>query len=75
MGKFLNSHNIPSLEPWDIARYVLKDTDWTQLPDCGLTSTCKTNFATYRASLRAIKSSEPSHADVTWPTEPTLEWE
>ena len=51
MGKFLNSHDIPSMEPWDIARYVLKDTDWTQLPDCGLTSTCKTNFATYRASL------------------------
>ena len=51
---------------------ILKATDWTQLPDCGLTDACVTLFATYRSSIRNIKRTNPSNP--TWPDAPTEEW-
>ena len=51
---------------------ILKATDWTQLPDSGLTSDCVAAFATYRASIRTIRKTNPSSP--TWPDAPTEEW-
>jgi len=51
---------------------ALLASDWTQLPDSGLTSSCKTAYATYRAALRAIRSSDEVATD--WPAKPELEW-
>ena len=50
----------------------LKESDWTQLADCGLTDACVANFVTYRASLRTIRRTDPSNP--TFPTKPTEEW-
>ncbi len=57
-----------------IADHLLKQTDWTQLPDSGLTDACVANFATYRASVRTIRKTNPNIDTVTWPTVPTEEW-
>lgn len=54
------------------AQTKLAASDWTQLADTGLTSACVAEFATYRASLRAIRKNPT--ADPTWPTEPTEVW-
>ena len=54
------------------AEYILAATDWTQLPDSGLTSDCVAEFKTYRASIRAIRKANPSSP--TWPDAPTEEW-
>ena len=54
------------------AETILKATDWTQLPDSGLTSDCVAAFATYRASIRTIRQTTP--ANPTWPDAPTEEW-
>jgi hypothetical protein len=51
---------------------ILKKTDWTQLSDSGLTSDCVALFATYRASIRIIRRTNPT--DPTWPDAPTEEW-
>jgi len=56
----------------DTAEAILKATDWTQLPDSGLTADCVTAFATYRASIRTIRQTNP--ANPTWPDAPTEEW-
>lgn len=56
----------------DTADAILKATDWTQLPDSGLTADCVTAFATYRASIRTIRQTTP--ANPTWPDAPTEEW-
>jgi hypothetical protein len=56
----------------DIAQHLLDISDWTQLPDSGLTDACVTAFATYRASLRTIRKTNPSSP--AWPTAPTEEW-
>ena len=53
------------------AEAILKATDWTQIPNSGLTSACVTAFDTYRASIRAIRKN-PSNP--TWPDAPTEEW-
>ena len=50
----------------------LKETDWTQLSDCGLTDACVAKFVTYRASLRTIRRTNPSNP--TFPSAPTEEW-
>jgi len=51
---------------------LLKETDWTQLPDSGLTDACVALFAIYRTSIRTIRRTNP--ASPTWPDAPTEEW-
>jgi len=51
---------------------ILKASDWTQLPDSGLTDACVALFATYRASIRTIRQTNPDNP--TWPDAPTEEW-
>lgn len=54
------------------AEELLKATDWTQLPDSGLTDACVAAFATYRASIRTIRKTNPDSP--TWPDAPAEEW-
>ena len=56
----------------DFAQYLLSQTDWTQLPDSGLTDACVAAFATYRASIRTIRQTNPDNP--TWPDAPSEEW-
>lgn len=57
----------------------LRSTDWTQMADSPLTDAKKTEWATYRQSLRDVPSNNPSPSfdddgaltGVTWPTEPS----
>jgi len=51
---------------------LLKETDWTQLPDSGLTDACVAAFVTYRASIRTIRKTNPDSP--TWPDAPTEDW-
>ena len=46
-----------------------ENTDWTQLPDIGLTLTNVGEWRTYRATLRAIVKN-PSAGDITFPDKP-----
>jgi hypothetical protein len=48
----------------------LAETDWTQAADSPLTDSKKTEWATYRQSLRDITDSATSLDDVTWPEKP-----
>ena len=59
-------------EPKDVAEELLRVSDWTQIPNSGLTSACVTAFDTYRQSLRTIRKTNPDNP--TWPTAPTEEW-
>jgi len=54
------------------AEAILNATDWTQLPDSGLTDACVALFATYRANIRTIRQTNPDNP--TWPDAPTEEW-
>ena len=54
------------------ATLILQASDWTQLPDSGLTSDCVAAFATYRASIRTIRQTNPDNP--TWPDAPSEEW-
>jgi len=56
----------------ETANVILQATDWTQLPDSGLTDACVSLFATYRASIRNIRQTNPDNP--TWPDAPTEEW-
>jgi hypothetical protein len=48
----------------------LSDSDWTQLPDSQLTDAKKTEWATYRQSLRDVPSQSSFPTTITWPTKP-----
>ena len=53
---------------------LLSASDWTQLPDTALSDSKKTEWATYRQSLRDVPANNSSasvRSDVTFPTEPT----
>ena len=49
----------------------LIDTDWTQMADSPLTSDKKTEWASYRTSLRDLPSASGFPHTMTWPTEPS----
>jgi hypothetical protein len=48
---------------------LLKESDWTQLPDSPLTNQKQTEWQVYRQSLRDI-TSQPSPFSIVWPTSP-----
>ena len=48
----------------------LTDTDWTQMADSPLASDKKTEWATYRQSLRDLPTASGFPHTMTWPTEP-----
>jgi len=56
----------------EVCLRALIDSDWTQLPDVGLTTASVANWATYRAKLRQIKDGDLGFSD--WPTEPEKEY-
>ena len=49
---------------------LLADSDWTQLPDSPLSTSVKTEWATYRQALRDLTNNIDSNGEVTFPTEP-----
>tara|TARA_R100000388_G_scaffold94585_1_gene82306 strand:+ start:904 stop:1329 length:426 start_codon:yes stop_codon:yes gene_type:complete len=50
---------------------LLTASDWTQLSDSPLSSTKKTEWATYRQALRDLPANTSDFANPTYPTEPT----
>tara|TARA_R100001443_G_scaffold387_2_gene1466 strand:+ start:1513 stop:1881 length:369 start_codon:yes stop_codon:yes gene_type:complete len=53
---------------------LLTESDWTQTVDSPLSSSKKTEWATYRQALRDVpanNSSKTSFDNVVWPTEPS----
>ena len=49
----------------------LVDSDWTQATDSPLASDKKTEWATYRQSLRDLPTSQANAEYITWPSEPS----
>tara|TARA_B100002019_G_scaffold291309_1_gene311125 strand:- start:1421 stop:1648 length:228 start_codon:yes stop_codon:yes gene_type:complete len=74
MYKYITSSvkTIPNNDVEETANSILQASDWTQLPDSGLTDNCVALFKTYRASIRTIRRTNPSNP--TWPDAPTEEW-
>lgn len=54
------------------AKQELIDTDWTQLPDVGLTTDSVINWRTYRTTIRQIKDGDLGLSD--WPDQPAKEY-
>tara|TARA_R100001086_G_scaffold169754_1_gene92547 strand:- start:126 stop:353 length:228 start_codon:yes stop_codon:yes gene_type:complete len=61
-----------------VAQRFLNDTDWTQIPNSGLTADCVSAFGVYRNALRVIRKRANSGTSIpsseTWPTVPKEEW-
>ena len=73
-----NYKNISTLRPDGVeiiestAEAILNATDWTQIPNNGLTDACVTAFNEYRAAIRTIRQTNPDNP--TWPDAPSEEW-
>jgi hypothetical protein len=50
-------------------KYLLQETDWTQLSDAPLTATEKKMWEKYRQELRDI-TKQPLDSDMVWPNRP-----
>ena len=53
------------------AKSLLKNSDWSALPDVNLAN--KSEWEAYRAALRTI-ARNPQEGDLNWPTEPQNIW-
>lgn len=51
---------------------LMRDTDWTQMPDVQLTAEKKAEFADYRQALRDIPQNVGNPDDVVWPEKPVI---
>lgn len=63
-----------STDPLEILRRerdgLLKNSDWSQLPDAPLSAQEKTDWATYRQALRDLPSNTVDPENPDWPTKP-----
>ena len=50
---------------------LLRESDWTQFTDSPLTDSKKTEWKTYRQSLRDLPATESDPENPTWPTMPS----
>ena len=50
---------------------LLRESDWTQLTDSPLTDSKKTEWKTYRQSLRDLPATESDPENATFPTKPS----
>lgn len=48
---------------------LLQESDWTQLPDCPISSEKKEEWQTYRQQLRDV-TNQPDPKNIIWPTKP-----
>lgn len=53
-----------------VRTWLLKASDWTQIPDSPLSESDKTAWSTYRTNLRNITDTYTSLDTVVWPTAP-----
>ncbi|UDM18404.1 tail fiber assembly protein [Vogesella sp. XCS3] len=49
---------------------LLRECDWTQMPDAPLTAEQKTAWATYRQALRDLPEAAEDLDNVVWPVKP-----
>lgn len=52
---------------------MLRESDWTQMPDAPISAAEKAQWAAYRQSLRDVPQNNPSIErieDITWPSKP-----
>ena len=50
---------------------LLRESDWTQFTDSPLTDLKKTEWKTYRQSLRDLRATESDPENATFPTKPS----
>ena len=69
--------NFPMQNKWNLidqfAKELLLKSDWTQLPDSGLSVPKRLGWQAYRDALRSIQDDFTNPDDVIFPTEPTEE--
>lgn len=63
----------PASQNQEIASERLKKSDWTQLPDVGLTLANVAEWRTYRAALRSI-ATNPQAGNIEFPEEPSEDY-
>ena len=72
MANYKNIKIAPDNDIVFTADTILKASDWTQIPNNGLTDACVTAFNEYRAAIRTIRQTNPDNP--TWPDAPDEEW-
>jgi len=55
-----------------IRNRLLKETDWTQIPDASILESKKLAFTQYRQELRDIPQNFQNADDVVWPQKPAI---
>lgn len=53
---------------WELAKKLLRESDWTMLPDVPMTAGDKTLWIEYRRGLREIRLQAGFPADIQWPS-------
>lgn len=55
---------------WDRAKQLLRDSDWSMLPDVPMTAGDKVLWIEYRRALREIRLQPRFPSDIQWPVAP-----
>lgn len=70
----INFDQLPDVNKWNLIRTyrddLLKQSDWTQLPDSKLTEAQKIAWTDYRQALRDIPQTYQSPDSVVFPEKP-----
>lgn len=60
----------PTLLAWEKAKDLLRQSDWSVLPDVPMTVAERQSWKDYRVKLRNIRLQPDFPTNITWPTKP-----
>ena len=60
----------PAEIAWEQAKKLLRESDWTVLPDVPMTTATRDSWIAYRAALRDIRLQADFPDAIIWPTKP-----
>jgi hypothetical protein len=60
----------PGILAWEKAKDLLRQSDWSVLPDVPMTVAERQAWKDYRAALRDVRMQPGFPASITWPTKP-----
>lgn len=63
-------HAAPGILAWEKAKDLLRQSDWSVLPDVPMTVAERQAWKDYRAALRDVRMQSGFPANITWPTKP-----
>ena len=66
----ISNQSAPAEIAWQKAKDLLRESDWSVLPDVPMLNETRQEWIAYRSELREVRSQQGFPENITWPIKP-----